>query len=60
MVLSNIAPFHSIRYLGFKLKNNKNMFDPFYDINDLKITRNVICSDFKMVDTYGKTKLFNS
>ena len=53
----NIETVYSIKYLDFSSKNNKNMFDSSYNINDLKIKTNVICKDFKIVDTGAKTKV---
>ena len=53
---SSIETINSIKYLDFILKNDKNMFDPSYNLNDIKIRTNVICKYFKMVDTEGKAK----
>ena len=50
----------NLKYLGFDLQNSGDIFNMKKTANEIKVRANIICEEFKNINTDAKIQLFNS
>ena len=50
----------NLKYLGFDLQNSVDIFNMKKTANEIKVRANIICKEFKNINTDAKIQLFNS